>query len=666
MDTMSDAAQKETRVFQTEVRQLLNLMIHSLYSNKEIFLRELISNASDAADKLRFAALSNDALYEGNPNLEIRVLFDKEANTITVEDNGIGMSRDEVVDNIGTIAKSGTKEFLNSLTGEQAKDAHLIGQFGVGFYSAFVVADKVTLTSRRAGDTTDQGVVWESRGDGEYTLESVERSDHGTSVTLHLREGEAEFLDDWRLRAIVRKFSDHVSWPIMMKAQEPLKSEAESTDDVAEETQDKAEETSDTAPIDEVETAEVVDNWEKVNKASALWSRPKSEITDEEYTEFYKHVAHDFEDPLTHIHVRLEGKYDYTLLLYLPKKAPFDLWDRERKHGVKLYVRRVFIMEGAEELMPRYLRFVRGLIDTSDLPLNVSREILQKNKVVDAIRKGATGKVFSLLEELAEKKQEEYQTCWDAFGKVLKEGMIEDFANKERLAKLLRFASTHTDAAEQTVSLADYVARMKPDQEKVYYVTGETHAAAQKSPHLEIFRKKEIEVLLLSDRVDEWMVSHLHEFDGKSLQAVTKGDLDLGKLDDDEDQKKERKETEGAFKDLLTRVKTSLGETIKEVRITHRLTESPSCLVGGEYDMSATMERILKEAGQDVPGAKRILELNPTHPLLERLKSESDDQRFSDLCRILYDQALLSEGGQLDDPADFVRRLNTLLLQMAA
>ena len=653
---MSDAAHKETRAFQTEVRQLLDLMIHSLYSNKEIFLRELISNASDAVDKLRFEALSNDALYEGNPNLEVRVTFDKEAHTVTISDNGIGMNREEVVNNIGTIARSGTKEFIQSLTGDQSKDAHLIGQFGVGFYSSFVVADRVSLTTRRAGDSVEQGVVWESSGDGEYTLETVERKEHGTEVTLHLREGETEFLDDWRLRAIIRKFSDHISWPIMMLAQE---SGAEADEEDEEET---SEETSE--ETEEKKAEKSADKWEKVNRASALWVRAKSDIKEEEYTEFYKHIAHDFEEPLSHIHVRLEGKYDYTLLLYLPKRAPFDLWDRERKHGVKLYIRRVFIMDGAEELIPRYLRFVRGLIDSADLPLNVSREILQKNKVVDAIRKGAVGKVFSLMEELAENELEKYQTFWDAFGKVLKEGLIEDFSNKERLAKLLRFASTHSDAVLQDVSLAAYVARMKPDQEKIYYVTGETHAAARKSPHLEIFRKKGIEVLLLSDRVDEWLVSHLTEFEGKLLQSVTKGDLDLGKLDD-EAQKEERKETEDAFKDLLTRIKASLGESIKEVRVTHRLTESPSCLVGGEYDMSATMERILKEAGQEVPGAKRILEVNPTHPLLLRLKTETESQRFDDLCRILFDQALLSEGGQLEDPADFVRRLNNLLLQMS-
>ncbi|MBF0095904.1 MAG: molecular chaperone HtpG [Magnetococcales bacterium] len=643
---MSEAAQKETLSFQAEVRQLLDLMIHSLYSNKEIFLRELISNASDAADKLRFEALANDALYEGSPNLEIRITFDKEAKTITVADNGIGMSREEVMSNIGTIAKSGTKEFLKSLTGEQAKDAHLIGQFGVGFYSAFVVADRVTLLTRRAGAVAGQGIKWESAGDGEYTLEEVAKEGHGTEVILHLRDEESDFLDDWRLRSVIRKFSDHVSWPIMMLGR--------SAD--AEEAEESAEE----KPEEETQEKVVEEKWEQVNKASALWTRAKSDVSAEEYNEFYKHISHDFEEPLSHVHVRLEGKFEYTLLLYVPKRAPFDLWDRERKHGVKLYVRRVFIMEGAEELMPRYLRFVRGLIDTSDLPLNVSREILQKNQVVDAIRKGAVGKVFGMLEDLAEKDPENYQTFWKTFGKVLKEGIIEDYSNKERLAKLLRFATTHTDSEVQDVSLSDYIGRMKPEQEKIYYITGETHMAARKSPHLEIFRKKGIEVLLLSDRVDEWFVSHLHEFEGKSLQAVTKGDLDLGKLDDEE-QKKEREEQESRFKDLVSRIKDALGENIKEVRTTHRLVDSPSCLVGGEYDMSATMERILKDAGQEIPGAKRILEINPEHAMLQRLQSEGDAERFDDLCHILYNQALLCEGGQIEDPVDFVRRLNNLL-----
>ena len=661
---MSTAENKETRAFQTEVRQLLDLMIHSLYSNKEIFLRELLSNASDAADKLRFEALSNDGLYEGHPSLEIRVTFDKEAGTVTISDNGIGMNREEVVANIGTIARSGTKEFLKSLQGDQAKDANLIGQFGVGFYSSFIVADRLILTTRRAGDPLDQGVRWESAGDGEYTLETVEKADRGTDVTLHLREEEKEFLDDWRLRSIIRKFSDHVAWPILMVAQatpgmtdddeeeEEEESAAEKGDEEAKEKEAKADET----------PAEV--KWETVNRASALWTRAKGEIKEEEYTEFYKHVAHDFEEPLTHIHARLEGKYEYTVLLYIPKRAPFDLWDRDRAHGVKLYVRRVFIMEGAEELMPRYLRFVRGLIDSADLPLNVSREILQKNRMVDALKNGAVGKVLGLLEELSGKDAEKYQTFWKTFGKVLKEGVIEDHANKERLSKLLRFASTHSDAPDQNVSLADYVGRMQTDQEKIYYVTGDSHAAARHSPHLEIFRKKGIEVLLLSDRVDEWLVTHLNEFDGKSIQAVTKGDLDLGKLED-EAEKEKFKKTEESFKDFLERVKKSLGDTVKEVRVTHRLTDSPSCLVGEEYDMSASMERILKEAGQEVPTAKRILELNPDHPLLQRLRNETDDNRFASLSRVLHDQALLSEGGQLEDPADFVRRLNGLLLEMA-
>ncbi len=647
---MSTAEKKETRAFQTEVRQLLDLMIHSLYSNKEIFLRELLSNASDAADKLRFEALSNNDLYEGGSDLEIRVTFDKEAGTITVSDNGIGMNRDEVVTNIGTIAKSGTKEFLKTLSEAQTKDANLIGQFGVGFYSSFIVADRLTLTSRRAGDPADQGVRWESAGDGEYTLETVEKTGRGTDVTLHLREGEKEFIDDWRLRSIIRKFSDHVAWPILMQAQEPppgADEEEKDKDAEAEAAKEPAE-----------------PKWETVNRASALWTRPKSEVKEEEYNEFYKHVAHDFEEPLAHVHARLEGKYEYTVLLYLPKRAPFDLWDRDRAHGVKLYVRRVFIMEGAEELMPRYLRFVRGLIDSSDLPLNVSREILQKNPMVDALKKGAVGKALGLLESLAKDDKEKYQTFWDTFGKVLKEGLIEDFDNKKRLSKLLRFATTHTDAPEQNVSLDDYVGRMQTDQEKIYYVNGDTHAAARHSPHLEIFRKKGIEVLLLSDRVDEWLVTHLSEYEGKSLQAVTKGDLDLGKLED-EAEKKEFEKTEEGFKDFLEKVQKSLGDIVKEVRVTHRLTDSPSCLVSAEHEMSASMERILKEAGQDVPLSKRVLELNPEHPLLLRLKEEADETRFNDLTRVLYDQALLSEGGQLEDPADFVRRLNGLLLDIS-
>lgn len=643
---MNDVEHKETHSFQTEVTQLLQLMIHSLYSNKEIFLRELISNASDAADKLRFQAVSNADLYENEPNLDIRVVFDKGAKTVSIIDNGIGMDREEVIQNIGTIARSGTKEFLKSLTGDQAKDAHLIGQFGVGFYSSFIVANSVTLLTRKAGLPRESGVRWQSSGDGQYTLETVDREKRGTEIILHLGDDHSEFLDDWRLRSIIRKFSDHVSWPILM-----IKPDYSKKDDA----EDKGDEQK------EVKAPE----WETVNKASALWTRNKSEIKDEEYTEFYKHVGHDYEEPLVHLHVRLEGKQEYTLLLFIPKRAPFDLWDRDGKHGVKLYVRRVFIMEGAKELMPRYLRFVRGVIDSADLPLNISREILQNNPMVEAIRKGTVGKIFGLLEELAEKEKEKYQKFWKTFGLVLKEGVIEDFSNKDRLSKLLRFSSTHDDKSEPEISLADYVSRMKPDQEKIYYVTAESFAAAKNSPHLEIFRKKGIEVVLLSDRVDEWLVNHLTEFDGKQLQSVAKGGLDLGKLEDAEE-KKELEKKEGDFKELVERVKKCLGETVKEVRITHRLTDSPACLVGDEHDMSATMARILKEAGQSVPGAMRILELNPGHPLVARLRKETNDERFNDLSRILYDQAMLSEGGQLDDPPGFIKKLNKLLLEMVS
>ncbi|MBF0417078.1 MAG: molecular chaperone HtpG [Magnetococcales bacterium] len=641
---MSTLEGKQTRAFQTEVRQLLDLMIHSLYSNKEIFLRELISNASDAADKLRFEAIANDGLYEGDAEIAIRITFDKEANTLTISDNGIGMSAEEVEANIGTIAKSGTKEFLQSLQADQAKDANLIGQFGVGFYSAFIVADRVTLMTRRAGLPVSEAVRWESAGDGVYTLESTDKAGRGTDVILHLKTEEKDFLDDWRLRSTVRKFSDHVSWPILM-----LQSKGYTPGDDEESGEEASKESDDTP------------KWETVNKASALWARSKSEITEEEYNEFYKHVGHDFEEPLAHIHARLEGKYEYTVLLYVPKRAPFDLWDRDRKHGVKLYVRRVFIMEGAEDLMPRYLRFVRGVVDSTDLPLNVSREILQKNPAVDAIKKGMTGKVFALLEEMAKSDAEKYQTFWDTFGVVLKEGVIEDFAHRERVAKLLRFSSTQADSKVQDVSLDAYVSRMREKQKAIYYVNGESFEAARHHPHLEVFRKKGIEVLLLSDRVDEWLVTHLHEFDGKPLQSVAKGGLDLGELEDEAD-KKELEKQQDDFKELLERVQKGLGEQVKEVRVTNRLTDSPSCLVSGEHDLSASMERILREAGQKAPVTKRTLEINPAHPLVVRLKNENNDQRFDDLSHVLFAQALLSEGGQLEDPSDFVRRLNGLLL----
>ncbi len=633
---MTVEAHKETLGFQTEVKQLLQLMIHSLYSNKEIFLRELISNASDAADKLRFEALSDDALFEGDSDLKIHVSYDKDARTITLRDNGVGMTRQEVVEHIGTIAKSGTAQFFESLTGDQAKDAHLIGQFGVGFYSSFIVADKVTLLTRRAGLGVEHGVCWVSAGEGEYSLETVERPERGTEIILHLREGEDEFLDGYRLRNIISKYSDHITLPILMPKENPG-----SEDDTS----------------DEIE-------WETVNRASAMWTRAKSDIDDEEYQEFYKHVAHDFENPLVWTHNHVEGKYEYTSLLYIPARAPFDLWDRERRHGIKLYVRRVFIMDDAEQLMPNYLRFVRGIIDSNDLPLNVSREILQHNKVIDSIRAGSVKKVLGLLEGMAKNEPEKYATFWQEFGRVMKEGLGEDFANKEQLARLLRFSTTHTDNETQDVSLADYVERMQEAQEVIYYITADSFAAARNSPHLEIFRKKGIEVLLLADRVDEWMVSSLTEFEGKSLKSVTQGELNLGELEDEEEKKAHEKVDE-EFKDLIGKVKEVLGDKVSEVRLTHRLTSSPACLVTGENDMSANLERILRSAGQHVPTSKPIFELNPEHPLVARLKQEGSDELFNEMAEVLFDQALLAEGGQLDDPATFVRRLNELLLSMS-
>lgn len=630
-------AHKETLGFQTEVKQLLHLMIHSLYSNKEIFLRELISNASDAADKLRFEGLSDDALFEGDSDFKIHVGFDKEARTITISDNGIGMSRQEVIEHIGTIAKSGTAKFFESLTGDQAKDAHLIGQFGVGFYSSFIVADKVTLTTRRAGLGDEHGVRWESAGEGEYSLETVEKAIHGTEIVLHLRENEDEFLDGMRLRNIISKYSDHITLPIMME-KEHFGGE------------------------DEEKPAET--ELEAVNSASALWARAKSEITDDEYNEFYKHVAHDFEDPLARTHNRVEGNFEYTSLLYIPARAPFDLWDRERRHGIKLYVRRVFIMDDADQLMPNYLRFVRGVIDSSDLPLNVSREILQHNKAIDTIRAGSVKKVLGLFESLAKSEPEKYVTFWKEFGRVIKEGPGEDFANKERIAKLLRFSSTHTDSEEQNVSLEDYVGRMKEGQKEIYYVTAESFAAAKNSPHLEIFRNKGIEVLLLSDRVDEWLVSSLTEFDDKPLKSVAQGELDLGGMEDEEE-KAAQEETGKAFAEIVERIKTALADNVSDVRVTHRLTSSPACLVTGENDMSANLERILKSAGQNMPGSKPVFEINPEHPLVQKLKDEADEGRFAELSKVLFDQAMLAEGGQLDDPATFVRRMNELLLSMS-
>ncbi|MCW8887705.1 MAG: molecular chaperone HtpG [Gammaproteobacteria bacterium] len=636
---MSVDAHKETLGFATETKQLLHLMIHSLYSNKEIFMRELISNASDACDKLRFEGLSDDALYEDDHDLKIRVDFNKESNTLTITDNGIGMSREDVIENLGTIARSGTRAFLDSMTGDQQKDANLIGQFGVGFYSSFIVADKVTVTTRRAGLTSEHGVRWESAGEGEYDLENVEKADRGTEIVLHLRDDSSEFADGWRLRTIIRKYSDHITLPIIMTKEEMPSAEPKEDDET------------------------VIPEDETVNKASALWSRDKSDISDDEYSEFYKHISHDFEEPLVHSHNRVEGKTEYTSLLYIPKRAPFDLWDREQKHGIKLYVKRVFIMDDAEHLMPNYLRFVRGVIDSSDLPLNVSREILQHNKLIDSMKSGSVKKVLGLLEKMAKNDTEKYAEFWGQFGRVMKEGPGEDFANKEQIGKLLRFASTHTDTEEQNVSLADYIGRMKEGQEAIYFITADSFAAAKNSPHLEIFRKKGIEVLLLTDRVDEWLSSSLTEFDGKPLKSVTKGELDLGELDNEEDKKEQEKVAEES-KELVERVKTSLAEKVKEVRVTTRLTNSPACLVTEENEMSANLERILKQVGQEAPEIKPILELNPEHPLVKKLDGEKDE-RFEDLASIIFDQALLAEGGQLEDPATFVSKLNAMLLEMS-
>lgn len=636
--TESATANRETLGFQTEVKQLLHLMIHSLYSNKEIFLRELVSNASDACDKLRFEALNNAALYGDDSELKISVSFDKAARTITISDNGIGLSRDEAIAHLGTIAKSGTKEFFSALTGDQAKDAHLIGQFGVGFYSSFIVADKVTVISRRAGVEAGQAVKWESAGEGEYSIEVVEKAGRGTDVVLHLREGEDDFLNGWKLKSIIRKYSDHITLPIVMKKEEWKDGEQV-----------------------------VSEEDETVNQASALWARSKSDISDEQYKEFYKHVAHDFEDPLCWTHARVEGKQEYTQLLYVPARAPFDLWDRNARHGVKLYVRRVFIMDDAEKLMPQYLRFVRGVVDSSDLPLNVSREILQESKDIDNMRSGCTRKVLSMLEAMANSdevaEKEKYAQFWDAFGTVLKEGVGEDHANKDKIAALLRFASTQGDGDKQIVSLADYIARMKDGQEKIYYVTADSFNAAKNSPHLEIFKKKGIEVLLLSDRVDEWVVGYLTEFEGKQLQSVAKGGLDLGKLEDEEE-KKEAEKAADEYKDLLDKVKASLGDRVKDVRVTYRLTDSPSCLVSDEHDPSGNLARMLKAAGQQAPNVKPILEINPQHPAVMRLKYE--ESRFDDWAALLFEQATLAEGGQLDDPAGFVKRINDLMMALSA
>ncbi len=628
---MTTETSKETLEFQTEVRQLLQLMIHSLYSNKEIFLRELISNASDACDKLRFEALSSDALYEGDSRLRVRVSFDKDARTVTVSDNGIGMSRQEVIDNIGTIAKSGTRQFFESLTGDQGKDMELIGQFGVGFYSSFIVADRVTLTTRRAGASADEAVQWISDGEGSYTLGNVEKDSRGTEVVLHLRDGEDEFLEPYRLRSIVTRYSDHISLPIEMASAEEGKE----------------------------------NEFETVNSASALWKRPKKDISDDEYAEFYKHVAHDFGEPMAWTHNQVEGTQSYTSLLYIPKHAPFDLWDRDRRHGIKLYVRRVFIMDDAENLMPQYLRFIRGLVDSEDLPLNVSREILQKNKFIDSIRSASVKKILGLLEGMAKDEPEKYSEFWTQYGRVMKEGPAEDYVNRERIAKLLRFASTHGDGSQQNVSLEEYVGRMQDGQEKIYYITADSFAAAKNSPHLEVFRKKGIEVLLLSDRVDEWLMSHFTEFDGKQLVSVAKGELDLGKLQDKDDEEAAKK-VEGQYKDLVKRIQDALGEDVKEVRVSHRLTDSPSCLVLETHEMPIHLRQVMKQAGHQLPDSKPILEINPDHVLVGRLQKETDDGRFGEWSRLLFEQAMLAEGAQLEDPAAFVKRMNSLLVDVTA
>jgi molecular chaperone HtpG len=632
--TENATVNRETMGFQTEVKQLLHLMIHSLYSNREIFLRELISNASDACDKLRFEALHNDKLLDNDSDLKIRISYDKPSRTLTISDNGIGMNRDEVINNLGTIAKSGTREFFSKLSGDQQKDANLIGQFGVGFYSAFIVADKVSVKTRRAGEQSDQGVLWESDGGGEFAVEMADKATRGTDITLHLRAEHEDLLNGHQVRSIIHKYSDHIVQPIIMKKEE-WKDEGQV----------------------------ISDEDETVNQASALWARSKNEVSEDEYKAFYKHVGHDYEDPLAWVHARVEGRQEYTQLLYIPARAPFDLWDRHARHGVKLYVRRVFIMDDAEQLLPTYLRFVRGIVDSNDLPLNISREILQESKDIEAIRKGCTNRVLGLLEDMAANDKEKYSKFWGEFGLVLKEGAAEDYANKEKIAGLLRFASTHADTDAATASLADYMSRMKEGQDKIYYITAETFNAAKNSPHLEIFRKKGIEVLLLSDRVDEWVVNSLTEFDGKQVVSVAKGGLDLGNLED-EVEKQEQEKQAADLKDLTERIRKTLDKRVKEVRVTHRLTDSPACLVADEHDIGGNMARMLKAAGQKLPATTPILEINPNHPVVVRLKGE--DKHFEDWAAVLFDQALLAEGGQLDDPAGFVKRVNQLMLEMQA
>ncbi|WP_370216253.1 molecular chaperone HtpG [Thalassolituus sp.] len=629
------AASKETLGFKTEVKQLLHLMIHSLYSNKEIFLRELVSNASDACDKLRFQALSNNDLYESEADLKVDITFDKEAKTLTMADNGIGMTREDVVNHLGTIAKSGTAEFLSQLSGDQQKDSQLIGQFGVGFYSAFIVADKVVVETRRAGESADQGTRWESEGEGEFSLESIEKAGRGTQITLHLKEGEDEFADSFRLQNLIKKYSDHIAIPVFVQQD-------------ANEEDSEGEESS--AP-------------EAVNQAQAMWTRAKSDLSEDEYKEFYKHVSHDWNEPLTWMHNTVEGKLNYTSLLYIPAQAPFDMWNREASRGVKLYVQRVFIMDDAEQFLPAYLRFVKGVLDSNDLSLNVSREILQQDKQVDSLRSALVKRVLDTLEKMAKKDPEKYQTFWSQFGEVLKEGPAEDFANREKVAGLFRFATTTSEGTEQTVSLADYIARMREGQKKIYYITGENHEAVAASPHLEYFRKKGIEVLLLTDRVDEWMVGHLSDFDGKAFQDVTKGELDLDELADDSE-KEEQKQLEESHKALIERLETALKDEVKEVRVSSRLSDSPACLVVGQYDMGGHMRRLMEAAGQKVPEPEIALEVNPSHPLIERLDQEADEDRFAELAQVIHAQAQLAEGSQLKQPAQYVTRLNKLLLDL--
>ena len=634
---MTAEAVKETRGFETEAKQLLHLMIHSLYSNKEIFLRELISNASDAADKLRFEALHNDELFEGDSELKIRIEFDKDAKTVSIIDNGVGMTRDDVVAHLGTIAKSGTAQFLSELSGDQQKDSQLIGQFGVGFYSSFIVADKVEVLTRKAGQPADQGVRWESHGEAEYSVETIDKPARGTTVILHLKSDQAEYADGWRLRSIIKKYSDHISIPVVM-----LKEAA------------PAKEGEEPAPAED----------EIVNTAQALWTRSRSDVSDDEYKEFYKHISHDFTDPLKWSHNRVEGKLDYTSLLYLPAKAPFDMYNREASRGLKLYVQRTFIMDDAEQFLPLYLRFIKGVLDSNDLSLNVSREILQKDPNVDSMKAAMTKRVLDMLEKLAKKDPEAYASFWGEFGEVLKEGPAEDFSNKEKVAGLFRFATTHADTSEQNQGLADYVSRIKDGQDKIYYVVGENHNTAKSSPHLEIFRKKGIEVLLLSDRIDEWLMGHLTEFEGKSFQDVGKGALDLGELDS-EDEKKAQEEVEKSFEGFVERIKATLTDDVESVRVTHRLTDSPACIVVGQDDMGAQMRRLLEQAGQAVPDSKPTMEINPEHPLIKKMDAEQDEDRFANFASILFDQASLAEGGSIKDPAAYVKRLNALLLELS-